>query len=355
MANLPSGVENRVREVRLGRGWSQEELARRSGLSRAGVGAIETGRLVPSVAGALGLASAFGCRVEDLFAAPLPATGDAEWAWSPARTPCRYRRAEVGGRTRLYPAEASPWGIAPHDGVASEPGEVAGGGADPRATLVLASCDPALGLLAAELARAAGVRLLAIPRSSRAALDLLGRGVVHVAGVHLAEAGEPGGNAGAIRSELGAGYSLIRVARWEEGVAVAPGRGFPSADAAARADLRWVGREEGSGARLCQDEVLGRRRRPPERTADDHRGVADAIRQGWADAGVCLRLVVEESGLDFLDVRRAAYDLCFADRDRDDPRIRALVEVVRSPAYLKALGELPGYDGDGGGELDRVT
>ena len=49
------------------RGWSQEELARLSGLSRAGVSAIETGRLIPSAAAALALAAALECRVEDLF------------------------------------------------------------------------------------------------------------------------------------------------------------------------------------------------------------------------------------------------------------------------------------------------
>ena len=58
---------NHLREHRARRGWSQEELARRAGLSRAGISAIETDRLVPSVAAALALAEALECRVEDLF------------------------------------------------------------------------------------------------------------------------------------------------------------------------------------------------------------------------------------------------------------------------------------------------
>jgi transcriptional regulator with XRE-family HTH domain len=59
--------ENRLRDRRTRVGWSQEELARRSGLSRAGISAIETDRIIPSAAAALALASALECRVEDLF------------------------------------------------------------------------------------------------------------------------------------------------------------------------------------------------------------------------------------------------------------------------------------------------
>ena len=62
------------------RGWSQEELARLSGLSRAGVSAIETGRLIPSAAAALALAAALGCRVEDLFRLHGAEPQQAAWA-----------------------------------------------------------------------------------------------------------------------------------------------------------------------------------------------------------------------------------------------------------------------------------
>jgi molybdate-binding protein len=95
-------------------------------------------------------------------------------------------------------------------------------------------------------------------------------------------------------------------------------------------------------------------RRAPQRLATDHRGVAEAVRSGWADAGVCLRLVSEEAGLDFLGVRFESYDLCFPVRWEDDPRIRALVAAVRSGGYRRALGELPGYDNAATGELCPV-
>jgi molybdate-binding protein len=216
-----------------------------------------------------------------------------------------------------------------------------------------------VGLLAAELARTAGVRLVVLVRSSREALRLLGQGVVHAAGVHLARAGEDGsshgdGNAGAVRSTLGKGYSLVRAASWEEGVALGGGLRVSSVGDAVRAGLRWVGREEGSGARECLDELLDGRK-APERLARDHRGVAEAVRAGWAEAGVCLRLAGEEAGLDFLPVRDEAYDLCLPDALRDDPRVEALVRALRSTSYRRLLGELPGYRSDESGELRRVV
>jgi molybdate-binding protein/transcriptional regulator with XRE-family HTH domain len=353
MPELPR-LENRVREHRDRRGWSQEDLARRSGLSRAGISAIETGRLVPSAAAALALASAFGRRVEDLFRLPSTANEPAVWAWNPRREPCRYWSAEVAGRVRLYPVEANPLGVVPHDGVWEKGAcrdEVT---TDPSSTLVVAGCDPAVGVLADVLGRTAGVRLLALPRSSRAALGLLEQGLVHAAGIHLAAAGAAEGNAAAVRHGLGTGYQLLRVARWEEGIAFAPALQLPTVSEAVRADLRWVGREPGSGARQCLDELLVGQRPAPEHVATDHRGVAEAVRLGWAEAGVCLRLTSEEAGLDFLSVREEAYDLCFSDALKDDARLRALLDAVRSPSYRRGLGALPGYDTAETGELQPV-
>jgi molybdate-binding protein/transcriptional regulator with XRE-family HTH domain len=352
MAN-PHQFENDVRARRTLRGWSQEELAHRSDLSRAEISAIETGRLIPSTAAALALAAALECRVEDLFRLRSRESRAPSWAWFPHREPCRYWQAEVGGSRRLYPAEATALGVVPHDGLYRGGSFQEHGDTDPQRTLVMACCDPAAGLLAAELAHTSNVRLIALPRSSRAALSLLGQGLVHVAGVHLTRADKPGGNAAIVRRELGPGYTLLRVARWEEGVACAPGLGLPSVREVVRSTLRWVGREDGSGARQCLDELL-KDRRAPRRLASDHRSVAEAVRAGWADVGVCLRLVSEEAGLDFFRVREEVYDLCFRNRCEGDHRIQGLLHAVRSPAYRRALGELPGYNSAEAGELQNV-
>ena len=363
MAEEPR-LENDVRAFRGRLRWSQDELARRSGLSRAGIGAIETGRLVPSTGAALALARAFGCTVEDLFRLPRvePAMrgADSAWAWAATHSSCRYWRAEVNGITRFYPVEFSPLGLLPHDGTFADGTFRDHARVTPTRTLVIACCDPAVGLIAQELARLGDVRLIVLQRSSLAALELLREGLVHAAGVHLSRADVPEGNLTAVRDLLRAGgdHRLLRVADWEEGIALAPGLGLRTIEAVVRARLRWVCREAGSGAQQCLDEVLGRetmRRHPRNvRLASDHRGVADAIRGGWADAGVCLRLTSLEANLDFLDVRREAYDLCFPSALAGDPRVQSLVRVIRSSAYRRSLGELPGYDTTRTGEIQHI-
>jgi putative transcriptional regulator len=60
-------VRNDVRELRLGKGLSQGELANVLGVSRQTVNAIETGRYNPSLSLAVALARFFGRAVEEVF------------------------------------------------------------------------------------------------------------------------------------------------------------------------------------------------------------------------------------------------------------------------------------------------
>jgi molybdate-binding protein/DNA-binding XRE family transcriptional regulator len=345
---------NRLRAHRLAAGWSQAELAARAGISRAGVSAIEAGRLVPSVAAALALAKACDCRVEDLFLAEPPADDAPVWISPPSDKPFRYWLARVGSRTVGYPAATSTGASDWHDGLFQRGRFTAQSDARPGDTLVLASCDPAAGLLAAEYRRTTPFRLIVLSRSSRAALELLARGLVHLAGIHLARSGQGDGNAAAVRRSLGAGYRLVHVARWQEGLAVAMGEKSSSPTSLVRSRRRWIGREEGSGARECLDELFAGRR-TPRRVAHDHRGVVEAVSNGWADVGVCVQLPCEEAGLRFLPVREERYDLCFAAAAAEEPRIAALLDVLRSPRYRRLLGELPGYNSRDTGEVRDAT
>jgi molybdate-binding protein/DNA-binding XRE family transcriptional regulator len=345
---------NRLKARRLERRWSQAEVAAKAGVSRTAVSAIEGSRLVPSVAAALALAAAFGCAVEDIFGPERKTANGPAWALAPPRTPCRYWQAKVGDRLLCYPSESADAGVVEHDGVFANGALQDRSALAPEQTLVMAGCDPAAGLLVQQLARTAGVRLLVLARSSRDALELLGKGLVHVAGIHLATAAAPHGNAQAVRAALESGYCLLRLAHWQEGLALAPHLGLRSPRAALDAKLRWIGREPGSGARQCQDELLGSRP-APRRLARNHRGVAESIRGGWADAGICLRLVGEEAGLRFFTVREEIFDLCYRADAARDPRIEALQKALRSAAYRRLLGDLPGYDASATGELQTLN
>ncbi len=100
MMSYQAASSHRLKDCRIRRGWTQSELARRSGISRAAVSAIETHRLVPSVAAALKLAACLECTVEALFGTARPAAKN-EWAWAPPAPASRYWQAEVAGRILL--------------------------------------------------------------------------------------------------------------------------------------------------------------------------------------------------------------------------------------------------------------
>ncbi len=348
--------QNQVRNRRRAREWSQAELAARANISRAAVSAIEGQRLIPSVATALSLARVMECSVEELFSTNLtesPLKSTPRWAWPSSPQPARYWCGTVQGQLLFYPAEVTPLGEIPHDGFGlpeSNPSHLRRA----NETLVIASCDPASGLLARLYERTTGFRILVVQRSSWQALQLLEQGLVHMAGVHFAATNDPKGNAASVRQLVSQPARLLRAASWKAGVAVGSKIGTRSVRGLLNSQLKWIGREEGSGARRCQDELL-HDRPAPRRTARDHRGVADAIRCGWADAGVCLELVAREAGLKFIPIRTEEYDLCYQRCNEDDPRVLTLLKVIQSSEYRQLYGELSGYDTRMTGENTLIT
>jgi len=60
-------MNNRLRELRDARGWSQGELAERLEVSRQTINALETGKYDPSLPLAFRIARLFDCRIEDVF------------------------------------------------------------------------------------------------------------------------------------------------------------------------------------------------------------------------------------------------------------------------------------------------
>jgi putative transcriptional regulator len=69
-------MNNRLRELRATRRWSQADLADRLDVSRQTVNAVETGRYDPSLPLAFKIAAVFERRIEDVFfPSEDPATG----------------------------------------------------------------------------------------------------------------------------------------------------------------------------------------------------------------------------------------------------------------------------------------
>lgn len=61
------GIRNRLREFRAKYRMSQEELARKVGVTRQTIIAIENGKYLPSLRLAFKIARAFNTTIEDIF------------------------------------------------------------------------------------------------------------------------------------------------------------------------------------------------------------------------------------------------------------------------------------------------
>ena len=64
---MTPNVLNRVKELRVERGWTQEQLAEAVGVSRQSINSIERNRYVPSLPLALVFARVFGVATDDIF------------------------------------------------------------------------------------------------------------------------------------------------------------------------------------------------------------------------------------------------------------------------------------------------
>jgi putative transcriptional regulator len=64
---MAPSIQNRIKELRNARGWTQEQLAKAVGVSRQSINSIERDRYVPSLELALTFARVFGCTTDQIF------------------------------------------------------------------------------------------------------------------------------------------------------------------------------------------------------------------------------------------------------------------------------------------------
>ncbi len=349
---------NRVRDVRLVRGLSQQELAGRAGITRQAVNAIEMRRYTPNATVALRLAQALDSRVEDLFSLaaggrdrPVLTSGE---VMEPGE---RVAVAHIGDMLVAHPLtgmRSIVEGFQPADAIASEDGASVKMLAPPDApgkTAVLLGCDPSLTVLVSWVARSLPQgRLLWLHASSQSALDALPRGLAHVAGSHLP--GDTEANVGPARRAVGRdGGLVVTYAAWEQGLIVAHGnpKALRSAADLARTGVRIVNREPGSGSRKLLDELMARDGLAPADVAGyasvvpSHTAVARAVAAGTSDAGIGLEAVSRSFGLDFVPLTEVRFDLVIPDEHSSHPVIQAMLDVLQGARLRMDLAALPGY------------
>jgi putative molybdopterin biosynthesis protein len=365
------GRDKRLQRCRLAAGLSQSELARRAGVSRQALGAMEAGIYQPGVGVALRLARLLGESVELLFGD----AGDDEltlveatWAGSASAAEARVALGRVDGQVVALPLPATELRLTPPSGLitrsTSAPAAVATfhAPAEIDATLLIAGCDPAATLLADWFAHERRrERAVVLTASSGAALDLIAAGHIHVAGVHLADDTGASDNLAAATRRLRAHRAavLVHFAEWELGFATAPGNPLEltSADDLARPGIRLVNREAGAGARIALDRSLaalgiaGTHVAGYETEVRGHLAVAAAIAEHHADVGLTLRVAADAYGLSFVPLRREQYELVIGASELATAPVEALMNTLNTRRFAREVAQLCGYDTRRMGEI----
>ncbi len=355
-----------VRERRRASGLSQGELAERAGVSRQALSAIEAGRQIPSTTLALQLARARGCVVDDLFQLPGGPVVRALLAASPRGT----RRVVLGRVDGLWVAHPLRDESHAADGrLLGDPSEgdevvveLFGALARLEQNVLVAGCAPLLGVLADRLGRRyRDVRATWIPANSSQALGLLERRLVHVAGLHLADAADAETHLRAARRALpGERATVVNLACWRQGLVVAAGNplGVALGPELRRPELRFAVRDPGSGAqrrleRALQDAGAAFPQGAP--LAADHAEVARMVRWGVADVGVAIESAALELGLGFVALSEERFDLVVPDARLDSPAVARFLDQIGRASFRTEAGDLPGYDLSRSGDVATVA
>uniref|UniRef100_Q023L3 Transcriptional regulator of molybdate metabolism, XRE family n=1 Tax=Solibacter usitatus (strain Ellin6076) TaxID=234267 RepID=Q023L3_SOLUE len=361
-------VQNRLAEIRKSRGVGAADLAKRVGVSRQTVYAIEAGTYIPNTQVALHLARELQVAVEELFSLTgEPSDGGERLASDllSASTPLPgqpVRICQVGSRRVSIPVSASPYYLPEADGVIERAGR-ANSRADlsvfandepgPHKRLVLAGCDPATGLLARMVENISGVEVVSAAASSKLALQWLREGKVHIAGSHLEDARTGEFNLPFIRKQFPDGdFRVVTFARWEEGLVLAPAnpKEIRDVEDLARKTVRFVNREAGSGSRALLDKRLAaagietHQIHGYDRVAYGHLAAAYCVVSGEADVCLATRSAARTFGLGFIPLHSERYDLVMRKDSAALPAVQSFLDVLQRAALRRKLEVLAGYD-----------
>ncbi len=327
----------RVRELRQARGLTQSELAERCGVSRQLIGAVENDRHLPRVDAAIALASALGVSVEEL-ASPATRAVEAVLGAVPVEGTA-VQAGRVGDRVVCAPA-TSPfvgWDVA-HGVVTADGLELLD---DARPGVVVAGCDPALGL-AARLASSGSVAsVLAVGASTADAIAALSAGRAHACIVHGLDDALPVAEVDVARFHL---------SRWQVGLAAAAGTARDWVDRALTGRIRVVQRRPGAGSQTAFERAVRSRgaQTPDGPLVDGH------LEAAWLARHVGLPAVTIEpaalaAGLAFHALETHAAQLWIDRSWLDEPGVRRIGDVLTSADLARRLAAVGGYDLAGSG------
>jgi putative molybdopterin biosynthesis protein len=359
-------IENNLAQYRLKRGLTAIELAKKIGVSRQTIYAMETGAYMPNTLLALKLAQVLDAKVEDLFRledAEAPAhveTAELLPADQEAQPGLPVQLCNVDDRLIAVLPAPTAWSLPPADAVLVAAGKHRGKARVQlfqeekqfRRRLLIAGCDPGISVLLRHLQKE-GVEAVVAYRNSSQSLDLLKQSLIHVAGSHLRDEATGESNLPAVRKHFPKGsVAVISYAIWQEGIVIARGnpKGIRGIEDLARKDIKIVNREPGSGSRFLLDSHLQRFGIEPrivkgyQEIAGGHLPAAWQVKNGMADCCLATKTAACVFGLDFIPLQSERYDLVLHNRNLSHPSVQILLDTLGRASFRRELEGLGGYD-----------
>jgi len=230
------------------------------------------------------------------------------------------------------------------------PGGVPAPAASPAAPPVVAgSHDPLLEWALRE--SHCGLALLA--NGSLDGLKRLGAAEAQLCGMHVLDAASNEYNVPLLKTALPRLDIVALEWAWrEQGLVLAAGnpRGITHVGDLATKQAMVVERQPESGSQILFEQLLERegvahkalaRLAKPALSESD---LALAIAERKADAGLAIRAVARQYGLDFLPLARERYDLVMRRRDYFEPTMQTLLAFTRNERFRTRAAEMGGYD-----------
>ncbi|MBT9153093.1 MAG: Molybdopterin molybdenumtransferase [Firmicutes bacterium] len=121
--------------------------------------------------------------------------------------------------------------------------------------------------------------------------------------------------------------------------------------------VRFINRQRGSGTRVLLDYHLHKYGLESSaingylREETTHLAVACAVANGSAEVGLGILSAANAFGLDFVPICLEQFDIVMRRATLHDPRIQALLSIIRSAEFASRVGELGGYATNKSGEV----
>jgi transcriptional regulator with XRE-family HTH domain/molybdate-binding protein len=331
----------RVRRLRLARGLTQAQLAELAEVSRQLVGAVEADRHLPRVDAAVRLAAALSTSVEELLA---PDAHDAIGVLDDPVDGALVRIGRVGDRLVCVPATGSGEGWASADAQVHD-GAVQLFDAE-RPALIVAGCDPIVGLVSRLLEVTSGPRVVPVATSSAMAAAVLAVGRSHAVTVHGPDVAD---------REPATAVRRWHLARWRVGLAAPAELVAGWVDDALAGRIPVVHREAGAGSQAAFE-----RARRPDRGSSTPvvgprvGGHAEAAWRAVTDGMVAVTIepAALANGLAFHPLETHVSELWAAAEHADNALLHAFVHEVTGGRVHRRLAAIGGYDlSDNGREI----